>query len=337
MQAYELLPRPSFDSLHLTDRPAPRPGAGEVLVRVRAASLNYRDLMVARAAESSGQRGRVPLSDGAGEIVEVGEGVTGLAAGDRVAGAFFPRWLDGPMRAEQHAAALGGSVDGVAAELVVLPAGAVVRVPGHLSFEEAATLPCAALTAWNALFVSGSVKPGDVVLVQGTGGVSIFALQLARAAGAEVIVTSGDETKLERARALGASHGINYRKTPEWGEAAFRLAGGRGVDQVLDVGGPGTLDQSLEAIRTGGLVSAIGVLTGVAGPVRTHRLLPKVATVRGIYVGSVAMFEAMNRALSRELLKPVVDRVFPFEELPQAYAHLASGAHFGKVVVRLPA
>jgi NADPH:quinone reductase-like Zn-dependent oxidoreductase len=336
MRAFELLPRPGFDSLNPTERPDPAPRQGEVLVRIRAASLNWRDLLVARSAEAAGVGGLIPLSDGAGEVVALGEGVSTVAVGDRVAGAFFQSWVDGAVRMQDHGSALGGAIDGVAAEIVRLRADAVVHIPSHLSFEQAATLPCAAVTAWHALFVAASVKPGDLVLIQGTGGVSLFGLQLARAAGAEVVVTSSDDAKLERARALGAAHVINYRKVPAWGEAAARLGGGRGVDLVLDVGGPGTLDGSIDAVRTGGTVCVIGILTGVAGSIHVQKLLPKLATLRGIYVGSVAMFEAMNRAIERLHLTPVVDRVFELADLREAYAHVAGGTHFGKVVVRFP-
>ncbi len=336
MHVYELLPRPGLESLHQAERPDPTPRSGEVLVRVKAASLNYRDLTVARSAEASGTKGRIPLSDGAGEVVAVGDGVTRLAPGDRVAGAFFQSWIDGPLQARYHESTLGGAIDGVAAELTCLRADAVVRIPSHLSFEQAATLPCAALTAWHALFVATSIKPGDLVLVQGTGGVSMFGLQFARAAGAEVVVTSSQDSKLERARALGASHVINYREVRAWGEEASRLADGRGVDVVLDVGGAGTLDGSLDAIRPGGTVCAVGILGGIEAPIRVRKILTKLATVRGVYVGSVAMFEEMNRALERLRITPVIDRVFELGALRDAYDHLAGGTHFGKVVVQFP-
>lgn len=337
MKAYELRNEKGlkdFTALRVTERQQPHPGPGEVVVRVHAASLNYRDILIARQA---GTRSAplVPLSDAAGVVAEIGAGVTHVAVGDRVAGSFFQGWGAGEFQEAHHASALGGAIDGVLAELVRLRADAVVKLPGALSFEEGATLPCAGLTAWNALFVAGAPVPGDTVLVEGTGGVSLFGLQFARAAGANVIVTSSSDAKLDRARGLGATASINYGKTPSWGEEARRLSGGRGVDHVLDVGGPSTLNQAFMATRTGGAVSVIGVLTGFSGEIQTAAILQKALRVRGIYVGSVAMFEAMVRAIDAHKIKPVIDRVFAFDEAPAAYDYLASGQHFGKVVIRV--
>lgn len=334
MKVYELSPREGFDALTTAERPSPALGAGDVRVRVRAVSLNYRDLVVARGAKSR-KAPIIPASDGAGEVVEVGGGVTTWKVGDRVAGAFFPTWQDGLLSDAHHARALGGGQDGMLAEEVVLPASSWVRLPEHLSFEEGATLPCAGVTAHHALFEATTVGPGDVVLVQGTGGVSIFGLQLAKAAGARVIVTSSSEAKRVRARQMGADHVLDYKADPKWGESARAWTGGRGVDVVIDVGGPGTFDQSVAALRYGGTMSLLGVLTGTKGEVNTYGVFHKTLRVAGIYVGSVAMFERLVRAIEATHLKPVVDRTFGFSEARAAYEYLASGSHFGKVVVRV--
>jgi NADPH:quinone reductase-like Zn-dependent oxidoreductase len=323
--------------VQLCELPEPSPGPGQVTVRVRATALNYRDLMVA-----SGRYGGpvplplIPLSDGAGEIATVGEGVTHWAPGDRVAGTFFQTWQTGPIRREAFQAALGGSVNGMLAEIVALPAAGVIAVPAHLSVEEAATLPCAALTAWNALVTSGKVAADHTVLVLGTGGVSLFALQFAKLHGARVIVTSRSDAKLARAQALGADATINYRTTPDWDQEVFRLTGQAGVDHIVEVGGTATFPKSLRALALGGTISVIGGVSGFGSQVPLTDILGKSALLRGIYVGNRDMFEAMNRAITRHQLKPVVDRVFPFAEAPAAYRYQGSGAHFGKVVIRLP-
>jgi NADPH:quinone reductase-like Zn-dependent oxidoreductase len=336
MKAYELHPKDNFDALTMVDRETPPLGPHDVRVRVRAVSLNYRDLTIARGTKARPRpKPIVAASDGAGEVVAVGEAVTRFRGGERVAGLFFPGWLDGELSAAHHAVALGGSVDGMLAEEVVLDERAWVAVPPHLSFEEAATLPCAGVTAYHALFEAASLRPGDTLLVQGTGGVSIFGLQLAKAAGARVVVTSKSEEKRERARKMGADHVIDYQATPKWGEAAFAWTGGRGVDVVIEVGGPGTFDQSVAALRYGGTMSLLGVLTGLRGEVNTYGIFHKGLRVHGVYVGSGRMFEALNRALSATNIHPIVDRVFAFDEVRAAYEHLASGAHFGKVVIRV--
>jgi len=334
MRAYELHAREGFDALTLTDRPSPPLAAGDVRVRVRAVSLNYRDLGVARRARSR-QTPIIPVSDGAGEVVEIGAGVTTLKVGDRVAGSFFPAWLDGPLSDAHHDGALGGGADGMLAEEVVLPATSWIPLPAHFSFEQGATLPCAGVTAWHGLFEATRVVPGDVVLVQGTGGVSMFGLQLAKAAGAKVIATSSSAAKRERLTALGADHVIDYVANPSWGEAAKAWTGGRGVDVVLEVGGPATFDQSVTALRYGGTMSLLGVLTGTKGEINTYGILQKTLRVAGIYVGSVAMFQRLVRALEANRLEPLIDRAFSFEQAKEAYEHLASGAHFGKVVIRV--
>lgn len=321
-------------ALALVERPTPALQAHEVAVRVRATSLNYRDLMVLHGNYARGAAPNVvPLSDGAGDVVEIGSAVTKFAVGDRVAAAFMQTWTSGAIEPHHGASALGGGVDGMLAERVVLAESGLVRVPDHLSYEQAATLPCAAVTAWNGLFETGSLKPGQTVLVQGTGGVSIAALQLARSAGAKVIVTSSSDAKLKRARALGASGTINYKTTPEWSKAARELTGGLGVDHVVEVGGAGTFDESLSAIRLGGTISYIGVLTGAASQIRTQKLLLTGAHVNGIFVGSRTMFEALCRAYDANRIEPVIDRVFSFSKAPEAYAYFESQAHFGKVVI----
>jgi NADPH:quinone reductase-like Zn-dependent oxidoreductase len=335
MKVYEIRDRFGLDALKLVERPQPQPGPNEVLLKIRAASLNYRDLLVVKGLYNPKMPlPRVPVSDAVGEVVGAGAGVTRVEPGERVAGLFMQKWLCGPVTDAAARSALGGAIDGLLAEYAVLHEDGVIPVPEHLTDEEAATLPCAALTAWNALFEEGRVKPGDSVLVQGTGGVSLFALQFARLGGARVFATSSSDAKLERARGLGASDGINYKTTPEWGDAVRKLTGGAGIDQVVEVGGAGTLPQSLRAVRTGGTISLIGVLSG-AGQVNPTPVLMKNVRVQGIFVGSRDMFEAMNRAIARHKLRPVVDRVFPFAEAVEALRYMESGAHFGKIVIRV--
>ena len=334
MKAYALQGSFGIDSLKPVERPEPVPGAGQVLLRMRAWSLNYRDLLMVTGFYNPKLRlPFTPLSDGVGEVVAVGAGVTRVKAGDRVAGIFMQQWLDGEITEAKGRSALGGAIDGVFAEQVVLDAESVVHVPPHLSDEEAATLPCAAVTAWRALVTEGRLKAGDTVLIQGTGGVSLFALQFARAHGARVIATSSSDAKLARARELGAEGTINYRTTADWGQRVRELTGGTGVDHVVEVGGAGTFAQSMAAVRMGGRISLIGVLSG-AGQVNPTPILMKSVCVQGIFVGSRAMFEEMNRAISDHQMRPVVDRVFAFEELRDALRHLESAAHFGKIVLR---
>jgi NADPH:quinone reductase-like Zn-dependent oxidoreductase len=277
----------------------------------------------------------IPVSDGAGEVVATGAGVTRFKPGDKVVAAFMPDWVNGPPDEENTRTALGGGGVGLLAEQAVLPEHGLVPIPSHLSALEAATLPCAGVTAWNALFENGRVKPGDTVLVQGTGGVSIFALQFARLAGAHVIATSSSDQKLARARELGATDGINYKTNPDWDKRARALTGGKGVDQIVEVGGAGTLGKSLRAVRIGGYIALIGVLSGANAEVNPMPVLMKSIRVQGIFVGSRAMFEAMNRAIVASQLRPVVDRVFEFEQAPQALKYLESGAHFGKIVIQI--
>ena len=334
IRAYELQPREGFDALTLVERPAPTLGPSDVRVRVRAVSLNFRDLTIVKGARKR-KAPVVPASDGAGEVIEVGAAVTRYAPGDRVAAAFFPLWQSGELSDYHHSRALGGGQDGMLAEEVVLPESAWVRMPARLSFEAASTLPCAGVTAYHALFEAAQLRAGDVVVVQGTGGVSMFGLQLAKASGARVIVTSSSAAKRDRALALGADHVIDYKADAAWGESARAWTGGRGADVVIEVGGPGTFDQSVAALRYGGTMSLLGVLTGVRGEVNTYGVFHKGLRIAGVYVGSVAMFEGLVRALEASRIEPIIDRTFGFGEVKDAYAHLASGAHFGKVVVRV--
>jgi len=327
VHAYYLTGR-GIDGIEFRDVPEPKPGPGDVAVRVEAASLNYRDLIIAGGPMSD----RIPLSDGAGRVVALGEGVTTPAVGDHVAGCFFSRWVDGRIDATVHDAALGGPVDGMLAETVVLPAMGVVPVPAEWTSEQAATLPCAALTAWSALTEGQQILAGQSVLLLGTGGVSVFGLQLAHMMGARTIITSSSDAKLDRMRSLGAHVTVNYTTTPDWGQAVIDATDGVGVDLVLEVGGGDTLAQSLSCVRHGGEVALIGMRTGDA-VVNPRPLLTRKATLRGVYVGSRRMFVEMNAAIDTNGLDPVIDRVFAFDEARDAYHHLGSQTHVGKVVI----
>lgn len=337
MRAYEVVQGArDLEGLRLTERPDPKPGPHQVLVRVLATSLNYRDiaLVLGFYPGPPATGNLIPLSDGAGEVLAVGEGVTRFRPGDRVVGTFFQVWIDGPPG--PHRAALGGPpMDGMLAEQVVLHEDGLIAIPPELSFEEAATLPCAAVTAWHALMVSGrAVKPGDTVLALGTGGVSTFALQLARAAGARVMITSSHDNKLDRAAKLGADGLINYRKTPDWEKEVMRLTGGRGVDCVIEVGGAGTLAKSMQSLGWAGKIALIGVLTR-EGDTNPHLLMFKGASLHGIFVGNRAMFEQMLTAMTVNNIKPVIDKTFAFEDAAEAYRYQMEGKHFGKVVIRV--
>jgi NADPH:quinone reductase-like Zn-dependent oxidoreductase len=337
MRAYEIAAgATSMDGLSQVERPEPGVGPGQVKVRVRAVSLNFRDQAIIAGQYLGGpvQQPTIPLSDGAGEVVEVGEGVTRFAVGDRVAATFFQGWLDGP-RSDALPPALGSPLDGMLAEYVVLDEDGWVSLPPQMSFEEGAALPCAAVTAWHALMVANPIRAGQSVLALGTGGVSIFALQIARMVGAEVLITSSSDDKLARARDLGASETINYRSHPDWEQEVLRLTGGRGVDHVVEVGGVGTLARSFQAVATSGAVSLIGVLAGREGDTNPQILLAKSARLQGIFVGSRRMFEDMNRAFTVNGIRPVVDRVFAFDEVADAYGYQLAGSHFGKIVIRV--
>lgn len=327
----------SVDGLRRCQRPDPELQPTQILVRIHAASLNYRDLLIARGHYMGGtvKSDTVPLSDGAGEVVAVGSAVVRFRVGDRVAGTFFRGWIDGRPPAGPMIALGAPPADGVLAELVAFDEQNAVTIPAHLSFASAATLPCAAVTAWRSLVDIGRITPGETVLVLGTGGVSIFGLQLARLAGARVLITSSSDEKLARAKVLGADGCINYRTHPDWDGEVLKLTDGRGVDHVLDVGGAGTLGRSIGSIAVGGRVAMIGVLTGIGPAGSPYGLLAKQASLNGVYVGSRAHFERMNAAISAHALAPVVDREFDFDDAPAAYRHLESGSHFGKVVIRL--
>lgn len=336
MKAYELHDRQGLDSLVRVDRGIPRPGPGQVLVRMRAWSLNYRDLLVAQGLYGrSSTKTIIPLSDGAGVVEETGPGVTRVRAGDRVAGAFLQEWIDGELTPAAAGSALGGDLDGLLAEYAVLSEQGLVRVPAHLSDAEAACLPCAALTAWNALVRESRLKAGDTVVLLGTGGVSLFGLQFAKMHGARALITSSSDAKLELARRMGADATVNYVTTPDWPAAVRGFTGGRGADVVLEVGGAGTFDQSVSALRIGGRVCVIGVLAGITAPINTAAILRGMIRVSGIYVGSRAMFEEMNRAIEAARMHPHIDRNFGFEESRAAYDHLAGAGHVGKITISM--
>jgi len=337
MRAYHL-PKggAGIEGLTIVDRPTPKPLHRQVLVKVAACSLNFRDLGIVRGTYRLPVRENlVPLSDGAGEVVEIGPGVARVKVGDKVAGSFFQRWPGGEMTAQAAGSALGGAIDGLLAEYVVLEEDGVVKIPEHLSLEEGATLPCAGVTAWSALVHHAKLIAGQTVLLQGTGGVSIFGLQLAHAMGITAIITSSSDEKLARAKALGAACCINYKTTPDWEKTAVAFTGGVGVDHVIEVGGAATLTRSFGAIRIGGKISIIGGVSGGATELNPGLIFSRRANVQGIYVGSMQMFEAMNAAISGNKIKPAIDHVFGFDEVHAAYKRMAAGAHFGKIVIRV--
>jgi NADPH:quinone reductase-like Zn-dependent oxidoreductase len=340
MHVYEIRERFGLDALVRGERPQPKPGPGEVLLKIRAVSLNYRDLITVKGVYNPRLAlPRIPVSDAVAEVAAVGDGVSRVRVGQRVCPCFMPRWLDGEITDEAARSALGGDVDGLLAEYAVLSQEGLVIVPDYLSDEEAATLPCAAVTAYHALEVARRRQQQgekmDTVLVQGTGGVALFALQLAHADGRRVLITSSSDGKLKRALDMGASEGINYKTTPEWGAEARKRTGGKGVDQVIELGGAGTLPQSFRAVRIGGHISLIGVLSGNAGEVNPVPVLMKSLSVQGIYVGSRAHFERLVQTCEQHRIRPVVDHVFPFAEAVQAFRHMEGASHFGKIVIRV--
>lgn len=336
MKAYEI-EEFGIENLAISERAEPEPKAGEILVRFQAASLNYRDLMVVSGTYNPKmKRPAVPLSDGAGEVVGLGDGVTKWAIGDRVMPIFAQRWYDGDSSEEKRRTSLGAGAqwDGVLREYGTFNEESVVRIPDHLSYEEASTLPCAAVTAWNALVVSGKLKAGESVLTLGTGGVSVFAAQFAKMFGARVVSTSGSDEKLERLRELLIYETVNYRKREDWDAAVLEIVGKPGVDHVVEVGGSGTLGKSINVVRIGGHVAMIGALTGAAG-FNPTTVFMKAIRLQGIFTGSRQTFEDMNRAISVNKLKPVIDRVFEFDEVPEAFRHMETASHFGKIVIKI--
>lgn len=324
-----------ISALQLIERPVPQPAPHEVLVKMTAAALNYRDLLVINGvANWKPSAPRIPVSDGVGIITAVGEKVTRFQTGDRVAGIFLPKWLDGPLRPEQYVSPLGGATtDGVLSAYRLFDEEAVVAVPGHLTDAEAATLPVAAITAWHAVARRSRVQPGDRVLIQGTGGVSLFALQFVHALGGRPIVTSSSDDKLARAKALGATDTINYKKIPAWEQEVLALTGGQGVDHVIEVVGGENLNRSLQAVKLSGSISFIGLLAGLRAPINTFEFVQKNVTIYGIETGSRDMFEEMNGFIGTHQLRPVIDKAFTFDAFPQAMQYLESGSHFGKIVI----
>lgn len=330
MRTIQLQKPGGLDRLQVTDTERQAPGRGEILVRVGASSLNFHDYAVVTGMIPTPD-GRIPMSDGAGEVVEVGEGVSEFAVGDKVVSTFFPHWMDGEPAREVMADVPGDGADGFAREYVTAPATSFTRAPQGFSDAESATLTCAGLTAWRALAVNGQVKSGDTVLVQGTGGVSIFALQFAKAAGATVIATSSSDEKLDRLREMGADHLINYRQDEKWGETARKLTGGRGVDHVVEIGGSGTMPQSIAAGRIGGHIALIGVLAGIGGNVPTVFVMQQNQRIVGLTVGARRHQQDMIRAIEANGIRPVIDRHFPLEQIADAFRHQESGKHFGKI------
>lgn len=333
MLAYEIRNHNQTSALALVERDNPRPGPGQVAIEVKAVSLNYRDLMVLDGLYPDMPSPIIPLSDGVGVVTAVGDGVTRVKPGDRVAGLFDQNWLSGIPPAQTRS--LGGESDGVLAQQILLHQDGVVQVPRHLTDEEAATLPCAAVTAWNALMAQGELRPGETVLIQGTGGVSLFALQFSQLAGAQAIVISGSDEKLELARRLGANQVLNYKQTPNWDEAILTLTENKGVDHVIEIGGPATLPRSVNAIRKGGQINLIGLATGMTATLGIPPILVKQIRMQGIYVGSRLVFEQMNSAIELHKLRPVVDRVFSFDDAIESYEYMRKGDHSGKICISL--
>lgn len=336
MRAYEVQNRFGLDSLKLIERPDPTPGPGQIVIRVLAASLNFRDLLMVQGMYNPKQPlPLIPLSDGVGIVEAIGAGVSRFAIGDRVAGVFAQTWIAGDPPADVRSHTLGGPIDGMLAEKATLSEAGTIHVPEHLTDEQAAALPCAGVTAWGALIELGGVRPGDSVLLQGTGGVSIFGLQFTKLAGARAIITSSSDEKLERCRALGADETINYKSMPDWDRRVRELTNGRGADHVVEVGGADTFAKSLKAVRIGGRISVIGILSGVQAPTELTALLMRRVTVQGIFVGSRSTFEAMNRAIDAARMVPIVDQVFSFDEALGAFEAMRDSKHFGKLVIRI--
>lgn len=334
MKAFEIT-QFGIENLKIVEREMPVPAANEVVIKFHAASLNYRDVMVAKGTYNPRMNlPAIPFSDGAGEIVEVGSGVTKWIVGDRVCPSVVQTWIDGEPTAATSKTAIGAGIDGVLREYGAFSEESVVKIPEHLSFEEAATLPCAALTAWYALVDSGKVKSGDTILTLGTGGVSVFAVQMAKHFGARVIATSGSDEKIEKIKHLGADETINYKTTPDWDKTVLEMTEGRGVDHVIEVGGTGTLQRSVKAVRVGGHIALIGALD-TSGEFNPIPVFMKGIRVQGIFIGSRRMFEEMNAEIAGMDLKPVIDRTFEFEQACEALKYMESGTHFGKIVINI--
>ena len=334
MRTYEIVSGDGVDALALNERQPPEPGANEILVSIRASSINYRDLSTIEDPVPRGIKNPlIPNSDGAGEVIGVGAEVSRFEIGDRVAGCFFQSWSDGRISAEAMASAMGGAIDGVLTEQVVLNEAGAVHIPAHMSFEEASTLPCAGLTAWNCLVEQGGLKAGNTALFLGTGGVSIVGLQIAKMMGARAIVTSSSDEKLDRAKNLGADELINYRQNPDWDTQVLEMTNGNGVDVTIETGGGGTLEKTMTATRIGGTISLIGVLT--AGAINPTTVMRKSIRLQGVYVGNRRMFEDMNAAFALNKIHPVIDRVFDFEDARSAYHAMRAAGHFGKLVVKV--
>jgi len=336
MRALEVAAPWGADALKIVERPDPAPGHGEVLVRMKAVSLNYRDMLMINGMYSRGSAvgGTItPFSDGCGVVEAVGPGVTRVAVGDRVATLFFQNWASGRPTLEKLASALGFPIPGAGRELATFSQEGVSKVPDFLTDQQVATLPCAALTAWRGLFVDARLEPGDTVVLQGTGGVSIFGLQFAKAAGYRTLITSSSDEKLERAKALGADHVVNYKTTPDWSKAVRQATGGKGADFIMEVGGGGTIQESMKAIKVGGHIAIIGIVAGAGEPFNPAALIGNSAKLQGLSVGSRDMFEAMCRAIELHQIRPVVDKVYPWTEAKAAIGAMAAGEHFGKIVL----
>ncbi len=336
MQAYEAQDASGIEGLKLVERPIPQPGPAEVLLRIRAVTLNYRDLLTVKGGYGSRQKlPLIPLSDAAGVVEAVGPGVSRFKIGDRAFNSFFQNWTGGAPSEEKFASAPGGMLDGVLSQYRVFPQHVLLHPPSHLSDAEAAALPCAGLTAWSAVVKFGCIGPGSVALTQGTGGVSLFALQFAKLAGARVIATSSSEEKIEKLRKLGADETINYKATPEWGKQARALTKGRGVDLIVEVGGGGTLNESLRAVRIGGTLAMIGVLAGPANDMRLPLVVMQQLRLQGVTVGSLDDLDTMAAAIVQHRMRPVVEKTFPFAAAREAFRYMAEGKHFGKVAITL--
>ena len=335
MRVFQIEGEWGLEHLKLSTRPTPKPAAGQVLVKMKASSVNFRDPIVPERGygAATGTLPLIPVSDGMGEVVEIGTGVTRFKVGDRVCPTYFQKWISGEPNQERLTHSLGGPIDGTMAEYMCLSEEGFVKIPAYLSDLEAATLPCAAVTAWSALVTCGQVKPGDRVLLQGSGGVSLFALQFAKILGAQVTVISSSDAKIERLKRMGADHTLNYLTTPEWAKASRELTDGNGYDHIVELGGEKTLPQSLRCIRPGGTLSMIGILSGIAMSASLGLIITRQVRLQGITVGNRDAFEALLRAMTQHQIRPVIDRVFDFAELKEAFTYLKSGAQFGKICI----